>query len=130
MPKTVELEPITDEILRAADERNEARMASPMFVTHVAFDEWREMLRLRLRSGVELAVPIHAINEIAREPIERLRKVKATATGGLLFEDADVAIDTMGLLRDLLGALSTPAKAKAARANGQKGGRPRKKHAA
>jgi hypothetical protein len=129
MPKNVKLEPITDEVLREADARNKARMSSPLFVTNAAVDTWQGVLLLRLRSGVELRIPISAIEEIAQKPVELLQKVKATATGGLLFEDADVAIDTNGLLRDLLGTLSTPAKAKAARANGQRGGRPRK-HAA
>jgi hypothetical protein len=129
MPKNVELEPITDEVLREADARNKTRTASPLFVTNAAIDTWQGVLLLRLRSNVELRIPISAIEEIAQKPPELLQKVKATATGGLLFEDADVAIDTNGLLRDLLGTLSTPAKAKAARANGQRGGRPRK-HAA
>jgi hypothetical protein len=129
MPKNVELEPITDEVLHAADARNKARISSPTFVTHAAVDTWQGMVLLRLRSGVELRIPISAIEEIARKPVELLQKVKATATGGLRFEDAEVVIDAGGLLRDLLGSLSTTAKAKAARANGQKGGRPRK-HAA
>jgi hypothetical protein len=129
MPKSVELAPITDEVLHEADVRNKARTASPTFVTHAAVDTWQGMVLLRLRSGIELRIPISAIEEVAQKPLELLQKVKATTTGGLLFEDADVAIDTSGLLRDLLGTLSTPAKAKAARMNGQKGGRPRK-HAA
>ena len=116
-------------MLREADARNKARAASPLFVTNAAIDTWQGVLLLRLRSNVESVSPISAIEEIAQKPVELLQKVKATATGGLLFEDAGVAIDTNGLLRDLLGTLSTPAKAKAARVNGRRGGRPRK-HAA
>ena len=127
MPKKTELQPITEDVLRQADARHKARLASPTFVTHAAVEA--EMLLLRLRSGLELRIPLKAVTEIADLPAVQLQTVRATAIGGLLFEDADVAIDANGLLRDLLGSLSTPAKAKAARANGQKGGRPRK-HAA
>jgi hypothetical protein len=126
---TVELEPITDAVIRAADERNKVRKASVLFVTHAVLDEWHEMLLLRLRGGLELRIPIQAVREIADEPIEHLRHVKATATGGILFEDLGIALDSIGLLRELLGALSTPAKAAAARTNGRKGGRPHKRAA-
>jgi hypothetical protein len=126
MPKALKLEPITDEVLREADARNKARRASPLFVTNAAIDTWQGVLLLRLRSNVELRIPISDIEELAQKPFELLRNVKATATGGLLFEDADVVIDTNGLLRDILGTLSTPEKSRAARMNGQKGGRPQK----
>ncbi|MHB8148361.1 MAG: DUF2442 domain-containing protein [Vulcanimicrobiaceae bacterium] len=102
-------------------------------------DEKARTVRLRFRAGVELAIPIKAIDEIAAAPIAMLRDVKASPIGdGLIFCEFGEAIYVPGLLRDLFGdafagALGkiggrsrSDAKVRAARKNGRKGGRPRK----
>ncbi len=123
----------------AATRRGEARAKLPSALVAAELDEEAKTVRLRFRAGVELAIPIKAIQEIANAPIARLRDVQASLLGdGLLFADADVSIYVPGLLRDLFGdafagalgkiggRAKSPAKRAAARRNGRKGGRPRK----
>lgn len=121
----------------AAGRRGEALAKLPTALTAATLDEATKTVRLRFRNGLDLAIPIKSICEIAKTPIARLRNVVASPTGdGLIFDDADVAIYVPGLLRDLFsdafartlgrqgGRARTPAKLTAARKNGRKGGRP------
>ncbi len=132
----------TDQQLNAAQRRGAAKAKLPTALLAAELDEPAKSVRLRFRSGLELAVPIKAIGEVAKIPIARLRDVTASPMGdGLIFDSADVAIYVPGLLRDLFGyafagALGklggrarTDAKVRAARKNGRKGGRPRKRAA-
>ncbi len=129
----------TDAELEAAEKRGREKAKLPTALASATLDEEAKAVRLRFRAGVELAIPIKAIDEIANVPIARLRDVKASPIGdGLIFDCADVAISVPGLLRDIFGdafagALGkiggrarSSAKAAAARKNGRKGGRPRK----
>ncbi|HUY10893.1 MAG TPA: DUF2442 domain-containing protein [Candidatus Dormibacteraeota bacterium] len=122
----------------AAVRRGDALANLSTALTRATLDEGAKIVHLRFRNGIELAIPIKAIHEIANVPIARLRDVTASPMGdGLLFDCADVAIYVPGLLRDLFadafaGALGkiggrsrSSAKAAAARKNGLKGGRPR-----
>lgn len=132
----------TDDQLDAAQRRGTLKAKLPTALAAVDLDEPAKCVRLYFRSGLELAIPVKAIAEIAKVPLKRLRDVTASPIGdGLIFEEADVAIYVPGLLRDLFGhafagALGklggrarSDAKSRAARKNGTKGGRPRK-HAA
>ncbi len=96
-------------------------------------------LRLDLRNGASVTIPINEICELAGKPATELAKVTVDPLGeGLLWPSLDVGISAPGLLHDLFGYVtrakiaraggrrSTPAKAAAARANGRKGGRPNK----
>jgi hypothetical protein len=127
---------------RAAERRGIERVQQPTALIAANLDETERAVRLRFRNGIELAVPVGAIAEIVHAPLDKLRNVVASPLGdGLIFDDADVAIYVPGLLRDLFGeafagALGkrggrarTPAKVAAARKNGRKGGRPRKRAA-
>lgn len=111
----------------------------PSAVVDARLDERAQAVRLRFRAGVELAIPVKAIDEIAHVPLARLRNVQASPMGdGLIFDDAEAAIYVPGLLRDLFGdafagalgkiggRATSKAKRAAARKNGRKGGRPRK----
>ncbi|MHB8177934.1 MAG: DUF2442 domain-containing protein [Vulcanimicrobiaceae bacterium] len=123
----------------AATRRGEGKANLPSALVAAALDEKAKAVRLRFRAGIELAIPIKAIDEIAKAPIAMLRDVKASPIGdGLIFSEFGEAIYVPGLLRDLFGdafagALGkiggrsrSDAKARAARKNGRKGGRPRK----
>jgi hypothetical protein len=132
----------TDDQLDVAQRRGALKAKLPTALTAAKLDEPAKSVRLHFRSGLELAIPVKAIDEIAKMPLARLRDVTVSAMGdGLIFDDADVAIYVPGLLRDLFGhafagALGklggrarSDAKARAARKNGRKGGRPRKRAA-
>jgi hypothetical protein len=123
----------------AALRRGAAQAKLPTALTLAELDEPSKSVRLSFRSGLQLAVPVKAIDEIAKVPLARLRDVRASPIGdGLIFDEADVAIYVPGLLRDLFsdafaGALGkiggrarSDAKTRAAQKNGRKGGRPRK----
>jgi len=129
----------TDAELESAEERGQERAKLPTALTSATLDEETRSVRLRFRAGIELAIPIKAIGEIAKVPIAHLRDVKASPIGdGLIFDRADVGIYVPGLLRDLFGGAFAGAlgkiggrarsntKTAAARKNGRKGGRPRK----
>lgn len=127
---------------RAATKRGTHKANLPSALIDVALDERNRSLALYFRSGVSLVVPISAIDEVAKTPISRLRDVRPSPLGdGLLFREAGEGIYVPGLLRGLFddayraalgkagGSSKSVAKAKAARANGTKGGRPRKRAA-
>jgi len=129
----------TDEHLESAERRGAAKAKHPTALASAMLDEPGKSVRLRFRSGVELAIPVKTMSEISKVPLARLRDVRASLVGdGLIFDEADVAISVPGLVRDVFGdafagALGkiggrarSEAKARAARKNGSKGGRPRK----
>ena len=123
----------------AATRRGDEKATLPTALVAAVLDEKAKVVRLRFRAGIEIAIPIKAISEIAKAPIAMLRDVQASPIGdGLIFREFGEAIYGPGLLRDLLGdafagALGkiggrsrSDAKVRAARKNGRKGGRPRK----
>jgi len=129
----------TDTELAVAEKRGEDKAKLPTALVAAALDEKAKSVRLRFRAGIELAIPLKAIDEIAKAPIKMLRDVQASPLGdGLVFREYGEAISVPGLLRDLFGdafagALGkiggrarSRAKIEAARKNGRKGGRPRK----
>ena len=131
----------TDE-LDVAQRRGTLKAKLPTALRAAKLDETAKSVRLHFRNGLELAIPVKAIDEIAKVPLARLRDVAASPMGdGLIFENADVAIYVPGLLRDLFGSAfagalgklggraRSDAKTRAARKKGRKGGRPRKRAA-
>ena len=130
---------ITKHDWEEAGRRGEAKAKLPTALSSAELDDARKLVRLRFRSGLELAIPVAAIDEVAHLPLARLRDVRADLLGeGLIFDEAGVAIYVPGLIRDLFsdafaralgkrgGSSLTAAKAAAVRKNGPKGGRPRK----
>jgi hypothetical protein len=127
---------------RAATRRGNAKAKLPTALVAASLDEKARTVRLCFRSGLELAIPIKAIHELAGAPISKLRDVKASPLGdGLIFSQYGEAFYVPGLLRDLFGdafagalgklggRVRSKTKAAAARRNGRKGGRPPKQAA-
>ena len=96
---------------------------------------------MSIHNGVELAIPVRLIQELAGADPADLAEIEITPAGlGLHWPRIDADVYVPGLLAGVFGSrkwmaqqlgaqggrTSTPAKAAAARANGAKGGRPRK----
>lgn len=123
---------------RAAIARGKSTKALPTAVVHAHYDPQTEQLVLDLRNGARVLLPVEDIAELRGRSADDLAQVKVSAgRDGLLWRSIDVGISAPGLLTDFFGSAvhaqlggaggrrSTPAKARTARANGRKGGRPR-----
>jgi Protein of unknown function (DUF2442) len=110
----------------------------------VEYDRRKKHLVIHLRRGAIVAIPIQLLDEFRGATVRQLAEIQATRSGdGVESEELDMHVSLKGLLRDLVGLTGaaammgsqggkskSPAKASAARANGKRGGRPRKKSAA
>jgi len=106
----------------------------------VAYDARTARLRIELASGVGVSIPVAKIEGLASVPASVIRSVRLQGGGyGLYWPslDLDIAVPElvagcfgsrtwMSALARQGGSVSSPAKRRAARSNGKKGGRPRK----
>jgi hypothetical protein len=98
------------------------------------------LLILKLSNGQRRAVPVEDVQGLQHATRAQIAQVKVTGNGtGLRWPALDLDHYVPNLLRDIFGtrqwmaeigrrggATTSPAKRKSARANGRKGGRPRK----
>ena len=105
-----------------------------------AYDRQSQRLIIELKNGVTLLVPVELVQGVAGATAELIEEVEITPSGyGLHWERLDADVSVPGLVAGIFGTqawmseigrrggrASTPAKSVAARANGKKGGRPRK----
>lgn len=103
----------------------------------VRFDRRRGLMVLNLTNGCTFAFPPRLVQGLEDATPDQLADVALLGAGyGLHWEALDVDISVPGLLAGVFGTAAymarragagrSPAKAAAARANGAKGGRPRK----
>jgi hypothetical protein len=117
-------------------------MRQPSWPVHAAYDDEIDHIIIGLRGGAIMAIPRSAIKELAKASSKQLQEVELWADG-LHWEELDIDISIPGLLEEVMGATffssvagriggrsKSKAKADAARANGAKGGRPRKRKTA
>jgi hypothetical protein len=131
---------ITDQDVARAEARMEA-IRRHGFAVAARFDKRSGRLVVELNTGVELAVPIRLVQEIAAAPADALSEIEITTTGlGLHWPKLDADVYVPGLMQGVFGskqwmaqqlgsrggAARTEAKAAAARENGLKGGRPKR----
>lgn len=140
------IEFVSDTDYAALQAQSEINNAKPRRFHSVRFDERRRSIALGLANGLEIALPVAAISELANVPIRQLRELRLSVSGeAIVLSSADVHMSAEGLLRDIVrmlpseviaaqfaasgGARTSPAKTAASAANGKLGGRPKKREA-
>ena len=118
-----------------------ARSQDPTAVVEARYEPRERCLRITFRSGAGMVIPVDKISELSGQSPSDLANVEVSPLGdGLSWRKLDVDIFVPGLVEDVFGARllaaasgrrggrrRTKAKAAAARVNGTKGGRPRKR---
>jgi len=108
--------------------------------TSATYDRTKRRVVLELTNGYLFAFPVAGIPALNEATMSQLAAVEIDPSGGVLrWDDLDVDLSVPGLLfsalgveerlrhlASLAGRVRTEAKARAARSNGLKGGRPRK----
>ena len=131
---------ITDDVIEQA----ESRMATARDHAHAVaarYDRRTSRVIVRLHSGIELSIPPHLVEDLADATPDTLAEIEVSPSGlGLHWPQLDADLYVPALLEGQFGSKQwmacklgtaggrsrSPAKRSAARANGAKGGRPRK----
>ena len=132
---------LTDEMIAQANQRGaEARKRNPV-ATSVRYDRRIGRVVIALSSGLELAFAPHLAQGLEAAKPSDLQEIEISPSGlGVHFPKLDADLYLPVLLEGFFGSANwaaskmgakggkakTPAKVAAARANGAKGGRPRK----
>ena len=128
---------LTDAEITAALERGHTVRQTEPRATSARYDAKSSRVIVELTNGCTFAFPPRMAQGLENAADEDLATVELLEAGyGLHWEDLDVDLSVPGLLVGLFGTkaymarragqATSPAKAAAARANGAKGGRPRK----
>lgn len=121
-----------EKAIRAA---READRIEPRAVA-MSYDSDQALVLVHLRSGISIGFPPKRIPGLEGASKKQLSNCSVSPSGdGLHWDDVDVHASLTGLLAEalnlrewaprIMGQIRTDAKAKAARKNGLKGGRPR-----
>lgn len=136
MDHKAELE-ISDAEIEAAEQRGREYLASVPLATSARYDAKRRRIVLELNNGSMFAFPADAVQFLQGASHADLADIEIWGEGyALRWDKLDVDFTVPGLLAgifgtkkymaSLAGRATSAAKAAAARANGAKGGRPRK----
>jgi hypothetical protein len=132
---------LTDQEIRRAEKAMRTKMAEGPRAVEARYDRRRARVVVRLDTGLELAFPPALAEGLDKGSSAELSEIEITPTGlGLHWPQLDADLYLPGLLNGVFGSSSwmagllgrrggqarSDAKAAAARANGQRGGRPRK----
>jgi len=125
--------------IRAARKRGRRLGATEPAAKRASYDRSARMLAIELTNGSSFRLPIKLIPWLRDVSANQLAGVEVSPSGeGLHWESADIDLSVPGLLQQIFGTTSwmrqlasrggrsrSPAKVRAARSNGVKGGRPR-----
>jgi hypothetical protein len=132
---------ISKAAFQAANKRGQDKLAHGPMAKSARFDSRRGLVVITLTNGCEFAFPPALAEGLADAPKTKLTTIEVSPTGlGLHWPLLAVDLYVPGLIEGtfgsrrwmqhigkLGGAVTSPAKAAAARANGKKGGRPRER---
>ena len=135
---------ITKEQFKAANARGAAAAERGPIARAVRYDSRRGLIVITLEGGCEFAFPTALAEGLADAPRSKLTKIQISPNGlGLHWPllDADLYVPSliegafgsrrwMQQIGKVGGSIRSSIKAKAARENGKRGGRPRRKAAA
>ena len=128
---------IPDAELDAADQRGREYMASAPLAASARYDAATQRIIIELKNGSTFMVPAALIQGLADATDDERGEIEVWGEGyALRWDKLDLDFTVPGLvsgifgtrkyMASLAGRTRSPAKAAAARANGAKGGRPRK----
>jgi hypothetical protein len=132
---------LSDEAITRAEEAMRAEMAAGHRAVAARYDRRRSRIVVRLDSGLELTFPAKLAEDLENAAPSDLAVIEISPTGlGLHWPRIDADLYLPALLNGILGSprwmaglmgrkggqSRSAAKGTAARANGQRGGRPRK----
>jgi hypothetical protein len=128
---------LTREELAAARAEGRLRRATEPHATSARYDRKSDRIVVELDSGATFAFPPGLAEGLSEATADELADIELLGDGfGLHWERLDVDYTVPGLVNGIFGTArwmaaragraTSPAKAAAARANGAKGGRPRK----
>ncbi|HEX6375034.1 MAG TPA: DUF2442 domain-containing protein [Allosphingosinicella sp.] len=123
--------------IAAARERGRVYRATKLHAKSARYDGRNDRIVIELESGATFAFPPRLVEGLAGAAPAHLAEVELLGDGEALhWEELDVDYSVAGLVNGVFGTsrwmaaragrATSPAKAAAARANGAKGGRPRK----
>ncbi len=121
-----------EEAIRAAREADQVEPRA----TSATYDQAQALVLVQLRSGFAFGFPPERVPGLRDATMKQLANVRISPSGdGLHWDEIDVDASLTGLVADalnlrdwaprIMGQVRSEAKAKAARKNGLKGGRPR-----
>ncbi len=133
---------LTDEDIRAARERGRQEHAKMLWAVSARYDKRRDQIVVGLANGAEFSFPPAFSERLKDAPPSVLSNIEILGAGtGLHWPQVDEDLYVPALLQGVFGTkiwmaslmgksggqARTKAKAAAARKNGKRGGRPRKK---